>query len=65
MAEKKFCYISRIKEGVLNGKNKKFNNAYKVIYGVDAITRIIQKLIVEKKIKVIGKKIYLIGEHDE
>ena len=59
------CYISRIKDGMLSGKNKKFNDVFKSLYGVDAIEHVIKQLIVEDKIKVIGKKVYLIGVHNE
>ena len=61
----KFCYISRIKGGILGSKNKKFNDAYKFVFGIDAITSVIKTLIIEEKIKVVGKKVYLIGDNNE
>ena len=61
----RFCYMSRIKGGILGSKNKKFNDAYKFVFGIDAITSVIRTLTVEEKIKVIGKKVYLIGDCDE
>tara|TARA_R110000851_G_scaffold60415_3_gene139457 strand:- start:1905 stop:2279 length:375 start_codon:yes stop_codon:yes gene_type:complete len=59
---KRFCYISRIKGGILGSKNKKFNDAYKFVFGIDAITSVITTLIIEKKIEIIGKKVYLINQ---
>ena len=61
----RFCYISRIKGGILGSKNKRFNDAYKLVFGIDAITSVIKTLIAEEKIKLIGKKVYLIGEQHE
>ncbi len=55
-------YISRIKGVVKTSANKKLNDIVFAWYGVDLITYSIQRLIVDGKIKLVGKKIYLINQ---
>jgi hypothetical protein len=61
-AGKKWCYISAIKDGMMGKKNKKLSYAVKVIHETDLTTLAIQQLIVENRIKLNGKKVYLVTQ---
>lgn len=56
------AYISTIKSGLNTLANKKLNDVVFAWYGVDLTTYAIQRLIVDGKIKLIGKKVYLINQ---
>ncbi len=58
----KGCYISRIKQGLNGVSNVILNDVVVAVYGVELMTKAIQELIVEERIKVIGKKIHLINQ---
>lgn len=59
------CYISRIKNGMMNLSNKKFNDVFKALNGVDVTNHIIEQLIIEERIKLIGKKAYLTNQEQQ
>ena len=53
------AYISAIKQALKTSANKNLNDIVLAWYGVDLMTYTIQQLIVEEKIKLKGKKVYL------
>ena len=59
------CYISRISDGIMGQSRKRFAEVFSIIEGKDLIKHVIERLIVEERIKIIGKKVYLIGEENE
>lgn len=56
------CYISAIKTRTSGISNTKLKVAVRALYDVDLMTHSIQRLVADGKIKVNGKKIYLISE---
>lgn len=56
------CYISLIKQALRSLSHATLDDVVTAVYGVDLMTKAIQELIVEDRISVRGKKIYLIKQ---
>lgn len=62
---KKYCYISAIKQGVMKKRFKILDDVVWSLYETDLMTYTIQRLIVEGKISLSVKKVFLSGDHHE
>lgn len=53
------CYISSIRRVVIGKSTSVLNGVVQSVYGVDLITYCIQRLIVDGKIRLVGKKVFM------
>ena len=56
------CYISAIKQAVSSAYYERISESVMAVYGVDLVTRAIQMLVVDEKVAVVGKRIYLLNQ---
>lgn len=56
---KKYCYISAIEQGVMKNRYRMLSDVVLALYGVNLMTYAIQRLIVDGKIALSGKKVFL------
>ena len=56
------AYITALRQARKSNNHTALNEAAESLFGVDLMVYSIQQLIVEEKIKVIGKKVYLINQ---
>jgi hypothetical protein len=59
---KKYCYISAIKQGVMTNKFRTLSDIILSLHGIDLMTYAIQRLIVEDKIALSRKKVFLVNQ---
>lgn len=59
--KKDWAYISMLKQATANEQVGKLDKVVFAVYGVDLITYSIQQLIVDNRIKLNGKKVYLVN----
>lgn len=56
---KKYCYISAIKQGVMTKKFRLLSDVILALHGVDLMTYAIQRLIIDEKIALSSRKVFL------
>ena len=55
------AYITALRQAKKSNNHKALNEATESLFGIDLMIYSIQRLVVEGRVKVIGKKVYLIN----